>query len=238
MTPSGLRAWRLAVLRSYGSSSGWSLHTWPSGTRRTFPGGGVARTTFPAGQGGHWGMVQWGPQPGARPQSQALGTRPPAVGAGVASGFGTWESPAARIHCGRLDGHSWGRLDSHSWGLLEGHSWGPLDSHSWGPWTVTAGAPGRSQLALEESEARSLPGLGPAGSRVAPGLLLSVSLREDNPGDQAPGRGLLSCHPEARRAVRLSKQTEEGSADGSAGGDWRPEQAPRVLFRPVFCGPT
>ena len=53
---------------------------------------------------------------------------------------------------------------------------GPLDSHSWGPWTVTAGAPGRSQLALEESEARSLPGLGPAGSRVAPGLLLSVSL--------------------------------------------------------------
>ena len=113
-------------------------------------------------------MVQWGPQPGARPRSQALGTRPPAVGAGVASGFGTWESPAVRIHCGRLDGHSWG----------------PLDSHSWGPWMATAGAPGQSQLgapgrpqlALEESEARSLPGSGPAGSRVAPGLLLSVSL--------------------------------------------------------------
>ena len=93
----------------------------------------MARTTFPAGQGGHWGMVQWGPQPGARPRSQALGTRPPAVGAGVASGFGTWESPAVRIHCGRLDGHSWGPLDSHSWG--------PLDSHSWGPWTVTVGDP-------------------------------------------------------------------------------------------------
>ena len=129
----------------------------------------MARTTFPAGQGGHWGMVQWGPQPGARPRSQALGTRPPAVGAGVASGFGTWESPAVRIHCGRLDGHSWGPLDSHSWGPLDGHSWspwtvtagapgqsqlgtpgwpqlGPLDSHSWGPWTVTAGAPGQSQL--------------------------------------------------------------------------------------------
>ena len=174
MTPSGLRAWRLAVLRSYGSSSGWSLHTWPSGTRRTFPGGGVARTTFPAGQGGHWGMVQWGPQPGARPQSQALGTRPPTVGAGVASGFGTWESPVARIHCGRLDGHSWGRLDSHSWGLLEGHSWGPLDSHSWGPWTVTAGdpwtvtagAPGQSQLGPLEGHSWPWRNLRPGASRV------------------------------------------------------------------------
>ena len=130
-----------------------------------------------------------------------------------------------------------------AWTVTVGDAWTVTAGGSWkvtagDPWTVTAGAPGRSQLALEESEARSLPGLGPAGSRVAPGLLLSVSLREDNPGDQAPGRGLLSCHPEARRAVRLSKQTEEGSADGSAGGDWRPEQAPRVLFRPVFCGPA
>ena len=110
-------------------------------------------------------MVQWGPQPGARPQSQALGTRPPALGAGVASGFGTWESPAARIHCGRLDGHSWGRLDSHSWGLLEGHSWGPLDSHSWGPWTATAGAPGQSQLGPLEGHSWPWRNLRPGASR-------------------------------------------------------------------------
>lgn len=78
-------------------------------------------------------------------------------------------------------------------------------------WLGTAGrsrlgTPGWSQLALEESEARSLLGLGPAGSRVSPGLLLSLSLQEDNPGDQAPvGQrlaGQRGCLSRQRRPSR------------------------------------
>lgn len=127
--PLGLRAWRLGVLWFFGRS----LHTWPSGTRWTFPEGGMAQDNLPCWPGRRPGVGPVGSPARGQIPGQALGTRPSAALAGAASGFGMWEGPAVRIHCRHLKSHSWGCLDGHGWGRLDGHGWGRLDGHSW-PW--------------------------------------------------------------------------------------------------------